>query len=113
MELTLKTPQMGELIHSWNVDAVLRRREPAHRMNQVNLFKSIAAFAAVITCCIGNPLPAKAGMQQFTVIGSNNGVYPDINAFTGNQAKQMIQEPHGCCGMKVARESAKSLRRDS
>ena len=30
-----------------------------HR-NQMKLFKTIAATAAVITCCIGNPLPAEA-----------------------------------------------------
>ena len=38
-----------------------RGESPTHHMNQMKLFKAIAATAAVITCCIGNALPAEAG----------------------------------------------------
>ena len=51
------------MIPSWNGDGVFTGREPhnTHR-NQMKLFKTIAATAAVITCCIGNPNPAAAGL---------------------------------------------------
>ena len=33
----------------------------------MKLFKTLAATAAVITCCIGNPLPAQAGAAAAAV----------------------------------------------
>ena len=50
-----------ELIPSWNGDGVFTGREPhnSHR-NQMKLFKALAATAAVVTCCLGNQLPAQA-----------------------------------------------------
>ena len=38
----------------------LRGESLTTHMNQMKLFKTFAATAAVITCCIGNPLPAEA-----------------------------------------------------
>ena len=35
-------------------------------MNQMKLFKTFAATAAVITCCLGNSLPAEARWQRVT-----------------------------------------------
>ena len=70
----------------------------------MKLFKTFAAAAAVITCCIGNPIPAIAGMQQFTVICSNNRVYPNINAYTGSQAKRIVKDQYDCWGMKVEKQ---------
>ena len=48
-----------------------------HR-NQMKLFKTIAATAAVITCCIGNPLPAESSVQVWlnkgTIVFKNDGI---------------------------------------
>ena len=44
----------------------------------MNLFKTFAATAAVITCCIGNPIPAKASIQVWlnkgTIVFKNDGI---------------------------------------
>jgi len=53
--------RMGEVIPSWNGHGVFTGREPhTSQRNQMKIFKTLAATAAVVTCCIGNPLPAQA-----------------------------------------------------
>jgi len=41
----------------------LRGESLTHHTNQMKLFKTLAATAAVITCCIGNPIPAEASIH--------------------------------------------------
>ena len=79
---------MGEVIPNQNSDGVFTGREPhnTHR-NQMKFFKAIAATAAVITCCIGNPIPAKAGI----VIDLHRGEVTEIN--DGNPHLYYVQ---GC-----------------
>ena len=52
---------MGEAIASWIVDGVFMGG-PTHHVNQMKLFNLIDSSAAVITSCLGNPIPAEASL---------------------------------------------------
>ena len=66
----------------------------------MKLFKTIAATAAVITCCIGNPLPAKSGV----VVDLYRGTRIDIN--DGNPYFYIVQGGRTWKGHKPAHELA-------
>ena len=55
-------------------------------MNQVKLLNAIAASAAVVACCIGSQLPAKASIQVWlnkgTIVFKNDGI-PTFGAGQG------------------------------
>ena len=53
---------MGEAISSWIVDGVFTGGSPTHHVNQMKLFNLIDSSAAVITSCLGNPIPAEASL---------------------------------------------------
>ena len=58
----LNTTRMGDVILVDFDDGVFTGREPHTSHESMKLLKTIAATAAVITCCIGNPNPAVAGL---------------------------------------------------
>ena len=88
-----KIASSGEVIPGWNGDGVFTGREPhnSHR-NQMKLFNAIAATAAVMTCCIGNPLPAEArnGWVYIGEVSTNVRLYVHDIKRTKHQGKDLV-----------------------